>query len=69
MSRVKGICLLRVKGGVTAPAHPDETDRLAVWKQDVCSLMKLRAFARADDIEAGNASDLQAYLQSKKDAL
>jgi hypothetical protein len=69
MSRVKGICLLLVKGGVSAAAHPNEPDRLVVWKQGVCSLMKLRAFARADDIEDWDALDLQAYLQGKKDAL
>lgn len=69
MSRIKGICLLRVKGGLPLAAHPNEPDRLVVWKQGVCSLMKLRAFARADDIEDWDALDLQAYLQSKEVAL
>lgn len=69
MSRVKGICLLQVKGGVSAAAHPNEPDRLVVWKQGICSLMKLRAFARTDDIEDWDALDLQAYLQGKKDAV
>lgn len=69
MSGVKGICLLRVKGGLQVADHPNEPDRLVVWKQGFCSLMKLRAFARAGDIEDWDALDLQAYLQSKKDAL
>jgi hypothetical protein len=69
MSRVRGICLLRVKGGPLAAAHLHEADRLPVWKQGICSLMKLRAFARADGIEDWDALDLQAYLQGKKDAL
>lgn len=69
MSRVKRVCLLRVKGGTSAAAHADEADRLAVWKQSICSLMKLRAFARADDIEDCDAQDLRAYIQSKEDLL
>lgn len=69
MGRVKRICLLRVNGGLTVVAQPNEPDRLVVWKQGVCSLMKLRAFALADDIKDLDALDLQAYLQSKKDAL
>lgn len=69
MSRVRVICLLQVKGGAPVAAHPNEADRLPVWKQSICSLMKLRAFARADDIEDCDAQDLRAYLQSKKDAL
>lgn len=69
ISRLKRICLLRVKGGLAVVAHVNDSDRLSVWKQGVCSLMKLRAFSRADDIEDWDALDLQAYLQSKKDAL
>lgn len=69
MSRVKTICLLRVKGCLKVATHPNECARLAIWKQGVCSLMKLRAFARADDIEDSDALDLRAYLQSKKDSI
>jgi hypothetical protein len=69
MGRVKRMCLLRVTGGLTEIGHPNEQERLVVWKQGICSLMKLRAFARADDIEDWDALDLQAYLQGKKDAL
>jgi hypothetical protein len=69
MGRAKRICLLRVQGGLTVADTPEESDRLVVWKQGICSLMKLRAFARADDIEDLDARDLHAYLQSKKDAL
>jgi hypothetical protein len=69
MGRVKRICLLRVNGGLQVIAHINEQERLVVWKQGICSLMKLRAFARADDIEDLDARDLHAYLQSKKDAL
>ena len=69
MGWVKRICLLQAKGGASAAAHPNEPDRLVVWKQGICSLMKLRAFARAGDIEDWDALDLQAYLQGKKDAL
>jgi hypothetical protein len=69
MSRIKTICLLRVTGGSTAVEQPSEHDLLAVWKQGVCSLMKSGAFARAGDIEDCDGLDLQAYLQSKKDAL
>lgn len=67
MSRAKSICLLRVKGGAEAAVLPNEVDRLAVWKQGICSLMKLRAFARACDIEDWDALNLHAYIQSKKD--
>ncbi len=69
MGRVKRICLLRVSGGLTVVAQTNEQARLVVWKQGICSLMKLRAFARADDIEDWDALDLQAYLQGKKEAL
>lgn len=69
MSRIKGICLLRVKGGLTVETPSNESDRLVVWKQGFCSLMKLRAFARAGDIDDWDALDVQAYLLSKKDAL
>ena len=66
MGRVKRMCLLRVTGGLTEVGHPNEQERLVVWKQGICSLMKLRAFARADDIEDWDALDLQAYLQGKR---
>lgn len=69
MSRVKRISLLRVTGGSTVAAPPNDPARLSVWKQGVCSLMKLRAFAQASDIEDLDAFDLQTYLQSKKEAL
>ena len=69
MSRVKRISLLRVTGGSTVAAPLTDLARLSAWKQGVCSLMKLRAFARADDIEDREALDLRAYLQSKKDSL
>ncbi|MDO8387584.1 MAG: hypothetical protein Q7T13_14460 [Polaromonas sp.] len=69
MSRVKGICLMRVEGGLAGAAQPNDADRIVVWKQGVCSLMKLRAFAREDDIEDCDAFELQTYLQGKKDAI
>ena len=69
MSRVKRISLLRVTGGSTMAAPLPYPARLSVWKQGVCSLMKLRAFAQASDIEELDAFDLQTYLQSKKEAL
>lgn len=67
IGRVKQICLLQMNGGLTAAAEPNDGDRLAVWKQGICSVMKLRAFARADDIDHCGTLDLQAFLQSKKD--
>jgi hypothetical protein len=69
MGRVKRVCLLRVNGGLPVAAGPNEKERLVVWKQGVCSLMKSGAFARSGDIEDWDGLDLQAYLQSKKDAL
>ncbi len=69
MSRVNGVCLLRVKGGASAAVHPNEDDRLGVWKQGICSLMKLRAFARAEDIKDSDARDVQAYIQKQKEAM
>ncbi len=66
MSRVKDICLLRVKGGASTAAHPNDMGRLVMWKQGVCSLMKSGAFASADKIEDLEALHLQAYLQNKK---
>ena len=69
MSKVKTICLLCVKGGSTAVKQPSERNLLVEWKQRICSLMKLGAFARASNIEDCDGLDLQAYLQSKKDAL
>lgn len=69
MSRVKRISLLRVTGGSTMAAPLPYPARLSVWKQGVCSLMKLSAFAQASDIEDLDAFDLQTYLQSKKESL
>jgi hypothetical protein len=69
VGRTKCICLLRVRGGLTVADPLEELDRLVVWKQGICSLMKLRAFARADDIEDLDARDLHGYLQRKKDVL
>ena len=69
MSRVKRISLLRVTGGSTMAAPLPYPARLSVWKQGICSLMKLSAFAQASDIEDLDAFDLQTYLQSKKESL
>lgn len=68
MSRVKGVCLLRISRGVDEVVAGNG-DSIAVWKQGVASLMKLGAFARAENIDDCDVRGLPAYLQNKKDTV
>jgi hypothetical protein len=68
MSRVKGVCLLRISRGADQPVAED-SGSIAVWKHGIASVMKLSAFALAEKIDDCHVRDLSAYLQNKKDAV
>lgn len=68
MSRVKGVCLLRISRG-SDEVVAGNGDSIAVWKQGIASVMKLSAFACAEKIDDCDVHGLPTYLQNKKDAV
>lgn len=66
MSRVGRVCMLRVNLDPLSQEDPTGNERIGIWKQQFCSLMRLRAFVDAEKIDDQEIADLSAYLQNRK---